>query len=98
MANPSTPEAAPKVVKIHRFQIGLNVIVQTLVVFAIVAMLNYISFRHYKRWDFSRYKKYELSSQTINLVSNLKKPVNAVIFFSSAGDIVPDVSGLLREY
>jgi hypothetical protein len=98
MANTSTPEAAPKVVKIQRFQIGVNVLLQTLIFIGIVAMLNYMSFRHFKRWDFSRDKKYELSSQTKNLLKNLKKPVKAVIFFSSAAEIAPDVNGLLREY
>ena len=98
MATSSTPEAAPRVVKIQRFQIGVNVLIQTLIVFGIVAMLNYMSFRHFKRWDFSRDKKYELSSQTRNMLKNLKKPVKAVIFFSSAAEIAPDVSALLREY
>src|SRR5688572_17547844 len=98
MANPSTPDAAPKVVKIQRFQIGLNVLLQTLIFFGIVVMLNYMSFRHFKRWDFSRDHKYELSSHTRNLLKKLKKPVKAVIFFSSAAEIAPDVTGLLREY
>ncbi len=98
MATSSTPEAAPKVVTIKRFQIGLNVLLQTLVFAGIVVMLNYLSFRHFKRWDFSRDKKYELSSQTRSLLGNLKKPVKAVIFFSSATEIAPDVNGLLREY
>jgi hypothetical protein len=98
MANSSTPEAAPKVVKIRRFQIGVNVLLQALIFFGIVVMLNYMSFRHFKRWDFSRDQKYALSSQTTNLLKNLKKPVKAVIFFSSAADIAPDLSGLMREY
>lgn len=98
MATPSTPEAAPKVVKIKRFQIGLNVVIQTLVFAAIVVMLNYMSFRHFKRWDFSRDKKYELSSQTQSLLKNLKKPVKAVVFFSGATEVAPDVTAVLREY
>lgn len=98
MANTSSPESTPKVVKIQRFQIGVNVLLQTLVFFGIVVMLNYMSFRHFKRWDLSRDKKYELSTQTKNLLKNLKKPVKAVIFFSSATEIAPDVSSLLREY
>jgi ABC-type uncharacterized transport system involved in gliding motility auxiliary subunit len=95
----STPaENAPKIVKIRRFQIGLNVLIQLVIVTAIAAMVNYISFRHYKRWDFSRDHKYALSSQTTNLLRSLKKPVRAVIFFSSAADVAPDVNALLREY
>lgn len=98
MANSSSPEAAPKVVKIHRFQIGVNVLIQALVLVAIVLMVNYVSFRHFKRWDFSRDRKYELSTQTKNLLKNLPKPVQAIVFFSSAAEIAPDVNSLLKEY
>ena len=98
MATSSTPEAARKVVSIHRFQIGVNVIIQALVILGIIVMLNYMSFRHFKRWDFSRDRKYALSSQTRNLLQNLPKPVKAVVFFSSAAEIAPDVNNLLREY
>jgi len=102
MATSSTTEdalkASPKTVKIHRFQIGVNVLIQTLVIAAIIVMLNYMSFRHFKRWDFSRDKKFALSSQTKNLLKNLHQPVKAVVFFSSAAEIAPDVNSLLREY
>jgi len=82
----------------HRFQFGLNTLVQIVVVTGIVLMLNYLSFRHFKRWDYSRDRKFALSSQTTNLLSHLKKPVRAVIFFSGAGELVPDLQGLMREY
>jgi ABC-type uncharacterized transport system involved in gliding motility auxiliary subunit len=98
MANSSTPEAAPKVVKIHRFQIGVNVLFQALIITGIVLMVNYLSFRHFKRWDFSRDRKYALSSQTVSLLKSLPKPVKATVFFSSAAEIAPDVNSLLREY
>lgn len=96
MANNSVLQ--PKVIRISRFQIGLNVLLQLLVVAAIVVMINYLSFRHFKRWDLSRDQKYALSSQTKNLLANLKKPVRAAIFFSTAAEIAPDVTALLREY
>jgi len=109
MATSSTPEDQPteakpaepaktKVVSIHRFQIGMNVIVQVLTITVIIVMLNYMSFRHFKRWDFSRDQKYALSSQTIGLLKSLHKPVRAVVFFSGAAEIAPDVNNLLREY
>ena len=82
----------------RHLQVGLNVVVQLSVLWVIVVMVNYMSFRHFKRWDFSRDRKYALSSQTKNVLKNLKKPVRAVIFFSSATEIGPDVAALLREY
>lgn len=98
MAQTSTSEQQPKVVTIQRFQIGLNVLIQLLVFAGIVVMINYLSFRHFKRWDLSRDQKYALSSQTKSLLKSLKKPVKAVIFFSGGSEIAPDVNALLREY
>lgn len=98
MAKKSPSDSQPKVVTINRFQIGLNVVIQVVVFATIAVMLNYLSFRHFKRWDFSRDSKYTLTSQTKNLLTSLKKPVKAIIFFSGAVEISPDLNALLREY
>ena len=59
-----TRPAAARRKKIHRFQIGLNVIVQVALVLVLAAMVNYLGFEHYRRWDFSRDQKYALSDKT----------------------------------
>lgn len=83
---------------IRRVAIGLNVAAQTLLVAGIIALVNYVSFRHFKRWDFTRNQKYALAPLTKNLLSGLKKPVKAIVFFPSFQVIAPDVISLLREY
>lgn len=83
---------------VNRLAIGLNVITQVLIFAAIIMMVNYVNFRHFKRWDFSRNQKYALAPMTKNLLSGLKKPVKAVVFFPSFQVIAQDVSALLREY
>jgi len=83
---------------LNRLAIGLNVITQILIFAAIIVMVNYINFRHFKRWDFSRNQKYALAPLTKNLLAGLKKPVKAVVFFPSFQAIAQDVSSLLREY
>jgi len=98
MATNASSDTPVKTISIQRFQIGLNVLIQLLVFGGIVIMLNYLSFRHFKRWDFSRDHKYALSSQTKSLLGSLKKPVKTVIFFSGAAEIAPDIGALLREY
>lgn len=95
--------AAPKVFRIRRFQIGLNVLLQLLILLAILGMVNYLAFNHYKRWDFSRDQKYALSDQTIRVVKSLDKPVKFIVFFSPdprtpGGEIYGDVTNLLKEY
>ena len=84
--------------KIKRMAIGLNVLIQVLAFAAIAGMVNYLSFRHFKRWDFTRNQKYALAPLTKNLLASLKKPVKAVVFFPNAQGIAQDVSSLLREY
>jgi len=81
-----------------RVSIGLNVLTQIAVFILIIGMINYVSFRHFKRWDFSRNQKYALAPLTKNLLTNLKKPVKAVVFFPSAQAIAIDVGSLLKEY
>lgn len=79
-------------------QIGLNVFTQVLVVVGIIAMINFVGFRQFKRWDFSRNQKYALSEQTKNLLRSLEKPVKAVVFFNPSIPIASDVNQLLKEY
>ena len=84
-----------------RVVIGLNVIVQVLVVVIIVALVNFISFRRFVRWDISRDQKFALAPQTKNLLASLQKPVTAIVYFAgggTAGQIAPDVMALLKEY
>ncbi|MDQ3623376.1 MAG: GldG family protein [Verrucomicrobiota bacterium] len=94
--NPPAAPARPK--KIRRFQIGLNVLTQLLIVIAIAGFVNYISFRQFKRWDLTRNQKYALSPQTRNLLKSLEKPAKAVVFFSPQIPIAGDVNQLLKEY
>ncbi len=58
----TTATTAPR--KIHRVRIGVNVLVQVALLLFLAAMVNYLGFEHYKRWDLSRDKKYALSDKT----------------------------------
>jgi hypothetical protein len=84
--------------RIHRVQIGLNVIVQIALLLILAAMVNYLGFEHYKRWDFSRDKKYALSDKTKRVLDSLKKKLRITVFFSPNTPISPDVQNLLVEY
>lgn len=92
-----------KTVKIKRFQIGLNVLVQIAVVVFIVILANYFAFNHFKRWDFSRNRKYSLSEQTKQVLGTLKDTAKFVVFFVPdaaipGAEIYPDVESLVKEY
>jgi hypothetical protein len=84
--------------KIGRIRIGLNVLVQIVLVLFLVAMVNSFSFRHYARWDFSRDQKYTLSDKTKRFLDTLKGKMHITVFFSPNTPITADVENLLTEY
>src|SRR5690348_13412168 len=92
-------EAKPKrITRIGRLQIGVNVLIQVLLVLFLAAMVNALAFRHYKRWDNSRDQKYALSDKTKRFLDSIKGKVRITVFFSPKSPIASDVQNLLAEY
>ncbi len=96
MATNASETSAPA--SIHRWQISLNVLIQILAVIVIIIAINIISYRHFKRWDYSSDHQYALSSQTKNVLASLPKPVHAIVYFSTEAGLINDLNNLLREY
>src|SRR6266568_4495391 len=84
--------------KIGRVRIGLNVVVQIMLVLFLAAMINSYAFKHYARWDFSRDQKYALSDKTKRFLDSLKDKMRITVFFSPNTPITSDVQNLLTEY
>src|ERR1700745_2357042 len=84
--------------KIGRVRIGLNVLVQIVLILFLAAMVNSFAFKHYKRWDFSRDQKYTLSDKTKRFLHTLKGKMRITVFFSPSMPITADVQNLLTEY
>jgi hypothetical protein len=96
MAAKNTEPAAPK--KIHRVQIGLNVLLQIVLILFLAAAINSLGIRHYKRWDFTREQKYALSDKTQRFLKSIKGKVRITVFFAPNTPITGDVQSLLTEY
>src|SRR3954468_22994589 len=84
--------------KIGRWQIGVNVLIQVLLILFLAAMVNALAFRHYKRWDHSRDQKYALSDKTKRFLDSIKGKVRMTVFFAPSTPISGDVQNLLTEY
>ncbi len=87
-----------KTVRVGRIEIAANVVVQLILLFVLVAFVNYLSSRHYVRWDVSRGKNLVLSSQTKAVLETLQKPVQAIVMFAATGEAENEARLLLREY
>lgn len=95
-------EKLKKSAAIPRGAIRLNVALQVLAVLILLLAVNYFSFGHYVRKDFSRSQKFVLSDQTRRILRELKKPVKVIVFFSRTqvapeSQLYPDVQNLLKE-
>src|SRR5438105_15090883 len=98
------PEVAekPKAKGIQRLQIGVNVLAQLILIFFLFCAVNWIGFRHYKRWDVSRDQKYALSDKTKRFLDSIKGKMRVTVFFlpeAPATQIIgADVQNLVKEY
>jgi len=64
---------------------GLNVLLMVVLLLAVIALVEYFSVSYNKRVDLTEGRRYTLSSQTVKLVKDLKKPVKAVAFYRAPG-------------
>ncbi len=77
-------------------QYGANAIIYSVIFVAILIAVNYISNQHHSRLDMSSEHVYSLSSQSVNVVKNLPKPLKIYGFF--AGGDNPAALELYEEY
>src|ERR1044072_3146318 len=98
MAETTKPPRTRRGMKIGRVRIGLNVVVQIVLILFLAAMVNSLAFKHYKRWDLSRDQKYALSDKTKRFLDTLKGKMRITVFFSPSTPITSDVQNLLTEY
>src|SRR5947209_1233887 len=95
---PAPTEKPAPAQSIHRLRIGVNVLVQVSLILFLALMVNYLGFEHYKRWDFSRDKKYQLSDKSKRFLDSVKGKIRMTVFFGATNPLYQDVQSLLTEY
>ncbi len=76
----------------------MNTTVGVLLVTLIVLQVNYLSFRHFVRWDLTADARFTLSERTHEVLQNLDRDVEVVLLLSDAEPIFADVEELLLRY
>ena len=82
----------------RKFAISLNTLVALGLAALLVIMVNYLSYRHNFRMDWSRSRFYSLSDKTLSLLSGLTNRIDAIVFFQPGQNAYEDVHNLLSEY
>ena len=98
MADLTDDAPAPRPKKINRVGIGLNVLLQVILILFLAAIVNYLGFEHYRRWDLSRDQKYALSDKSKRFLESIKGKVRMTVFFGGNEAIGQDVQNLLTQY
>jgi gliding motility-associatede transport system auxiliary component len=65
---------------------------------ALLVGANYLAFRHWKRFDWTKTQIYSLSEQTRKIVSGLKEPVRVTVFMTGEARLYQPVKELLSRY
>ncbi len=75
---------------------SLNALTLSLIVLGIFAVINFVGYRHFKRFDFTKQKSFSLAPQSIQVVKALKDEVRLVGFYEAKEKAMFD--DLLNKY
>ena len=94
----TNPESRPSFSAAGRWRIALDVALRTLLVLAVVVMVNFLAAKFYHRFYLSSQTRVELSSRTLTVLHALTNRVNVTLYFDRKDDFYPDIVALLNEY
>ncbi len=80
--------------KSPRLSLGVGLILGLV----LVLLANYLSFRHYKRWDWTSEGWFTLSERTREVLASLDQDIDIYLFFARGEMHFADLDSLLEEY
>ena len=75
-----------------------NFLLTVVLIGVLFIMGNYLSNRHYARWDLTRQQFTALSDQTRQTLTQLEEPLSIIVFYQSNNRLYPLIKDLLAEY
>lgn len=63
------------------FKYSTNAVIYSLIIIAIVGVINFIVFKNDKQWDLTQNKRFSLSDQSVKVMKNLKSDVEIIMFY-----------------
>jgi hypothetical protein len=97
---PTEPKPQPSFSPGRRWKIGLDVVVRTALVLAVVVMVNYLGARFFGRYYLSSQTRVQLSSKTREILKTITNHVTVTLYYDTkdANNYYSDVVALLNEY
>jgi ABC-type uncharacterized transport system involved in gliding motility auxiliary subunit len=82
----------------RQMKYGANTTVLVAVVLASLGLVNYLVFRHTKRWDLTKGERYSLSDQTKKILQGLKEDVTVFYFQRSTAPDIASGQDRMKTY
>lgn len=104
MADPTGIKAATPSMRKRRWMISTNLLVQIVAAVALVGMVNWLVWRHYVRFDWTKTSYYALSDKTKQVIENLSAPIKIIVFLQPNAareyleKVYQDTRDLLKEF
>ena len=97
---PTDSKSQPSFSPGRRWKIGLDVVVRTALVLAVMVMVNYLGARFFGRFYLSSQTRVALSERTVNVLRSLTNHVAVTLYYDrkDEGNFYPDIVALLNEY
>jgi ABC-2 type transport system permease protein len=75
----------------------INTVVMVLLMAGILVLANYLGARKFKRFDWTANQEYQLTEKTLNLLKELKDPVEVYCFYADPERVTVDDYNLMRR-
>lgn len=97
-SNSNKSRVKPSFTPRRKWGVSFDVIVRTLVVLAVIVMLNHLGALFFHRQYLSDATRTELSARTKTFLSTLTNEVKVTIYYDRDDEFYPTIATLLREY
>lgn len=82
----------------NRWGIGFDKVLRTLLVIAVMGMVNYLAVKHFHRFYLSSQTRMALSSRTLSVLQSVTNHVSVTLYYDQHADFYSDIVALLNEY
>jgi hypothetical protein len=82
----------------RKWSFGLNVLVSSAAVLALLLMTNYLAARHHTRWSWSASAQAQLSPLSVRVLSAVTNPVRVTLYFDKDDPLFEMSYNLLKTY
>jgi hypothetical protein len=92
------PQPPPSFTPLRRWRIGFDLTLRTLLVLAVVVMINYLGSQLFTRFYLSSQTRIQLSSRTISVLQAITNQVTVTLYYDRTDEFYPTILALLKEY